>query len=227
MDYLRAFSAMVFCTLLSATAHAALVSEDSSFGTGTLTLDTDTGLQWLDVFVGSTLGTSSSTSFNSYNDVKSMMGSGGALEGYRYATRDELETLLFSSAGIDPVTSQNGSPTSTDSQRMEQLFALTDYTRGGGFGANYWEILDAVFEDPDTNSVSESVLKFSYSYGRYGDGTVSFRDPDVSSNEFLIYGHWLVKDNLMAAVDEPPMMALLGFVMLGISAATRRKWKQA
>lgn len=70
---------------LSLSANAAIVSIDSSFGADTITRDTATGLDWLDV---------TETLNLSYNEVTAQLGSGGAFEGYRYATEAELGTLI-------------------------------------------------------------------------------------------------------------------------------------
>lgn len=71
--------------ILSISGNAAIESLDSSFGTDTITRDTDTGLDWLDVTVTRGL---------SYNQVTAQMGAGGIYEGWRYATMAELDTLI-------------------------------------------------------------------------------------------------------------------------------------
>lgn len=70
---------------LSMSANAAIQSIDSSFGTDTITRDTATGLDWLDVTVTRGL---------SYNQVTAQMGSEGAYEGWRYATAAEFDQLI-------------------------------------------------------------------------------------------------------------------------------------
>jgi hypothetical protein len=69
-----------------------------------LFLDTTTGLQWLEFEHANAM---------SYNDVISQMGSGGTLEGYRYATSAEVLNL-FANQGIPNIgstTQANYAPT--------------------------------------------------------------------------------------------------------------------
>jgi len=69
---------------------AEITSRDSSYGADTLTLDSDTGLLWLDVTL--------STAY-SYNEILTELLPGGAFDGFRLATRDEVATL-WEHAGI-------------------------------------------------------------------------------------------------------------------------------
>ena len=83
---------------LSLTPHAvnaAILSLDSSFGSDTITRDTDTGLDWLDVTVTRGL---------SYNQVTAELGAGGTYEGYRYATMAELDALIVNFGYIAQTT---------------------------------------------------------------------------------------------------------------------------
>ncbi|HEX7036351.1 MAG TPA: hypothetical protein VF210_11280 [Pseudomonadales bacterium] len=61
-------------------------------GDGLLTLDTETGLEWLDW---------SYTINLSHADVASNFAPGGEFEGFRYATLSELVTL-YTNVGFDP-----------------------------------------------------------------------------------------------------------------------------
>ena len=65
--------------VLSTNVNAAIVD------LGSITRDTLTGIDWLDV---------TETRGMSYNDVTAQMGTGGALEGWRYATTTELDQLI-------------------------------------------------------------------------------------------------------------------------------------
>ncbi|WP_282605433.1 PEP-CTERM sorting domain-containing protein [Pelagibius sp. Alg239-R121] len=83
----------LFAGLSAQGAHAAFVSEGSSFGADTITRDTDTGLQWLDLT--ESLGLS-------VDEVAAEFGAGGLYEGFSYARGSDVETLFFTSAGITP-----------------------------------------------------------------------------------------------------------------------------
>lgn len=72
--------------LFSLSSNAAILSVDSTYGVDSITRDTDTGLDWLDVTVTSGL---------SFNEVSAQLGVGGAYEGYRYATLAELDQLII------------------------------------------------------------------------------------------------------------------------------------
>lgn len=75
---------MVFY-LASSIAYAGLIETNSSFGNSTAFVDSNTGLQWLDL----------SVTFNqSRDEVTSQMNVGGLYQGYRYATLDEVLALL-------------------------------------------------------------------------------------------------------------------------------------
>ena len=69
---------------------------DSEFGPGTITHDTDTGIDWLDL----TLTTS-----RSVNDITDQLVPGGEFEGFRYATTADI-TTLWTHAGIVNITTE-------------------------------------------------------------------------------------------------------------------------
>ena len=77
-------------------ANAELVSLDSDFGPGTITHDTETGIDWLDL----TLTTS-----RSVTDITAQLGAGGEFEGFRYATTADIATL-WTHAGIADITTE-------------------------------------------------------------------------------------------------------------------------
>ena len=70
---------------LSFSTSAAILSLDSSYGSGTITRDTTSGLDWLDVTVTRGL---------SYDQVLDEMAPGGAYTGWRYATVTDLNQLI-------------------------------------------------------------------------------------------------------------------------------------
>lgn len=78
-------------------ANAAIVSLDSGFGAGTITRDTNTGLEWLDLTV---------TTDQSYNDVVARI-NGGDLQGWAYATGTQFDALIGSFGG-QPMTCDSG-----------------------------------------------------------------------------------------------------------------------
>jgi hypothetical protein len=87
-------SIFLVCILWVGVAQAVLISEDSSYGPGSITFDTDTGLKWLDVTV--TYGQSTA-------DVESLLEPTGP---FRYATTSELcglSTSFFGAASCGDI----------------------------------------------------------------------------------------------------------------------------
>ena len=93
-----ALSFLAFSVFFSSPISAQVIEVDSVvFGPGTLTRDTVQGLDFLDL--GDTFG-------RSFQDVSSQLGSGGEFEGFRYATFDEIESLVsnYNSPATPPGT---------------------------------------------------------------------------------------------------------------------------
>ena len=93
-----ALSFLALSFLFSSPISAQVIEIDSDiFGPGTLTRDTVQGLDFLDL--EDTLG-------RSFQDVSSQLGSGGEFEGFRYATFDEIESLVsnYNSPATPPGT---------------------------------------------------------------------------------------------------------------------------
>jgi hypothetical protein len=107
---MRTISGRVFAVILIAAlfmlsgpaAHAALSARDwQTSGDGLLTLDTATGLQWLDVTVTQGL---------SWNTVTSQLGADGRFTGFRRPSDAELATF-WADAGIPDVVLAGATPT--------------------------------------------------------------------------------------------------------------------
>ncbi|MEM9387547.1 MAG: hypothetical protein AAGA68_21015 [Pseudomonadota bacterium] len=82
--------------VLCASAQAALVSQDSLYGRDSVTLDTDTGLLWLDW--SQTVGLSAEA-------VAAELGNGGLYAGFRFATNVEVGEL-WDNGGIVDLTAE-------------------------------------------------------------------------------------------------------------------------
>ena len=83
---------LTFC--FSITAHAALIETDWAVtNDAALTLDSNTGLEWLDITVTAGL---------SYNDVVAELGVGGAYEGFSFASSQQVAGL-FSAVGLGEI----------------------------------------------------------------------------------------------------------------------------
>ena len=97
---------------MASTAGAALfevTDPNAPGGAGNITRDDATGLDWLDLTASAGL---------SFNDVAGQFGSGQPFEGFRHATRAELETFFFTSAGITPGTQNPAEQALIDLQNL-------------------------------------------------------------------------------------------------------------
>ena len=93
-------------------ANATLLSKASSLGADTVTLDTSTGLEWLDLSV---------TYGESYLDVQSKLGAGGQYEGFHYAQWNEIFDVF--GAHSTP-SSTSGGTAYSDYSLFENALAL-------------------------------------------------------------------------------------------------------
>jgi hypothetical protein len=107
--------------LLSGQVNAAVISlGDSVFGANSITRDTQSGLDWLDV----TLSTN-----RSYVDVSSHFSVGGDYEGWRYASGLEFENFLFNYTGVDESSPYSKEFYSEGSSSIDGLIPLLGDTR--------------------------------------------------------------------------------------------------
>jgi len=202
---------------------------------GLLTIDTATGLEWLDV---------SATKGLSVNDI--LAGSGGWLgAGFRYADFGDLSTL-FTDGGMTPVADCGAtfgtigylyclSTEQSTGFKMAAMLGPTDIVLEsgrvitGGYvaptpcGTWHSQICDPTF-DKYTGSYTEYVRLYgsseSISYVNVSDGPVPLYRTD--------WGNWLVRE--ATPVPEPGTTALLmvGLAALGLSKKKRvaaRLWR--
>ena len=109
-------AAMAVALLLN-TAQATLVSGSSGFGANTITLDTATGLEWLDPSI---------TTNQSIDDILAKLAPGQQFSGFSYAT-DSALGRLFVDAGL-PTTSNPQSANAGDVTATSNLIALLGQT---------------------------------------------------------------------------------------------------
>ncbi|MFT4585431.1 MAG: hypothetical protein ACI915_004287 [Gammaproteobacteria bacterium] len=188
---------------VSLEASAALSSVDSSFGNNTLTHDSVSGLEWLDVAI---------TSGNSYDTVATQIGSGLIYEGFRFATRQEVYNL-WDNAGLAHYLTGTGSQPNGDVNTFAGFLGNT---------ANDGGCLSCVGPVGFT-AVESGVF---YQYGAYT--TSNFGPAPSVDNPFNagdnpvsnITGSWLVAAN---PVPVPVAVWLFGSGLIGLVGFARRK----
>lgn len=219
---------LVALALAAAPAQATLVSQsDGVFGADSVTLDTGTGLEWLDTNISAN---------RSFNDVSGQFGTGGDFQGWRYATGAEVLNLIASNT---TVLSGSGSNGSLD---LGSAFAFID-TLGV-------TLLESTMPGPNTFSNVMSTVGFyarglpgEYGLGSVGvdgvtDGTpgplfqnAQFGVGDVIGSspaenadlQFAVRGSWLVRaDEAPVQISEPGTLTLFGLFITAIALMRRR-----
>ena len=102
--------------LLSMQVNSAIISvDDSVFGTDSVTRDSVSGLDWLDITF---------TVNRSVADVSGQLGVGGEFEGWWYATGIEFEELLFNYTGVDSAPVYQTEEYTEGSDSIDELIKL-------------------------------------------------------------------------------------------------------
>lgn len=187
---------------------AILEADHPTFGVGSLTRDTSSGLDWLDL----TLSTN-----RSYADVASQFGAGGDFEGFRHATLGEV-LGLWDAAGI-----------TADTGPSAALFAPVDALQGL-VGVTWPDLLrsygisgtegGSAGPPEDCGGVPFTCYVTPALSSLDGQGSAwtheNLRDYIAEST----YGHWLVKPIPLPAAL--PLMGT-GLAVLGFLGWHRRK----
>lgn len=202
---------------LSFASHAELVSTDwKTAGDELATLDTETGIEWMDL---------SETDGLSINTVLSMTSAGGKFEGWRLPTEDEVLTLFDAAFTGTFVTGSNTSAPKFKEQILafHELFGYTSYNIDRAYGLYEQDDGDVVMIGVRNNET----VYFNFSEARY---STSF------SHDVL--GVLLVSDggDTISSIDDPslnimnpnspynvPIAGSGALALLALGAVGRRK----
>ena len=196
---------------LSSTSGAALIKQDlSNTGDGLLTLDSTTGLSWLNV---------SATVNHSYNDVISGYGGFVNTMGFRYATIAEVGQL-FSEAGVLQTGNwvwgywNFGNQGYVANSNLGALLGVTypfDGLTAGSYGIT------------GTTSVPGTHEYGLFLYNNHAD-YLALQDGGAVDDTYNVsyVGSFLVKDTNAAPVPEPSTELLVGVGMAGIAYFRKR-----
>lgn len=194
-------------------AQAALISvDDPVFGAGSVTRDTDTGLEWLDL---------TSSTGRSYDQVSVEFSVGGDFAGWRYGTESELNQLFFSSADI-PVGPHSPHGKLSD---LQSLVGITDVANSVSFG---------LYDDSTDGTEAEVVGSATLIIGVGGDGSLAeafiIADDLPPSEPDSSTGSWLVRVPAPPGgpIPEPTTLAIWSVLGgIGLVVGHRRRKRKA
>ncbi len=198
-------TAAAVLSFFSAQAHAGLVSLDSRFGPDTITLDTVTGLEWLDLPVVEGI---------SSWEMDLALRPGGRFEGFRLATPDDvcdLVTPLFRKTSCNQVLRTGR----LDYEPAKALVGLMGWSLPGGYGwlrgfidppreLNYhdaWGMSLGLWPGDDIAEMDYQMVPYPHD-GHIGDGI------------FLI--------RRAGSAPEPGAIFLVGIGLIGLIVGRRR-----
>lgn len=213
-------TALLASCLLAVSAQAALVSQDSEYGVDTITLDTETGLEWLDWDL--TLGLS-------FDEVSAELGTGGGYDGFRFATGDEV-AVLWANAGIVDIATEGpiGGEDFTAANYAPAI-ALVVLLGDTGLGGNLTEGLTAdAGSAPGSQVVAELQLctpaqpvPCRLLGAEFASALASLGPNDQPADQGSgIIGSALVRDAAVVPLPGASWLAISGFV--AVAARARR-----
>lgn len=203
--------------LASSQVHAALVSADSVYGVGSVTQDSATGLEWLDL---------TQTSNRSYNQI--LGGANGYLSnGFAVATLSQVE-LLMTHAGWDGIDASANSGSAANLAAVQLLISLLGQTGVSGtpgelaftegFALASASTLARQFSTISQNGVAGRVACTTSGYNTFANTDISGCRATFDQS-YGFAGVYLVRE--IANVPEPGTLALLGICLASLGLMRR------
>lgn len=187
----------------SIAANASLISlDDAGFGADSVTSDTESGLDWLDLNFSTGL---------SYNQLIAETSGGGMFDGFRLAEISEIQTL-FDAAGLPAIGS-----TTSDFGAVDALIDLIGSTSNQG---SFLQSLGITATPGEGSGHLVTGLDF-FTSGGIPFYVLTEGLTYANNTSFDTVGGWLVRD--VAAVPEPglPMLMFGGLMAIFVTRRMR------
>ena len=217
--FIRSFNRFILISLallgisISSVNAALMSADDAVFGIGSITRDTASGLEWLDLTKSSGI---------SYSYVSTRLGSGQEFDGWRYAASTDVETFFNNAGGTGPYTGAYGS----HQNWMVPLLALWGENAnfgGSGNGDSGGTRSLAILSDSAgpgfrwlTNIFYlDDLIRPSYAK--------IFNDSISEAYDQHNIGHALIRDAPLSTVPIPATIWLFGPALIGLVGFSKRK----
>lgn len=200
---------------LSTLSHSAAID---FIDNGYYTTDTISGLDWLDI---------TETTNKSLNYVTSQLGTGGAYEGWRYATGDEVLNMAYNYTEFNFVVIGTAyhAPTGAFTGLLDLIGTTTTNT------SLKYETLRGLIADINLdNGLHYSSTIYNYTYPALSNSSVAPYTSTASSDlAFSALGSFLVRDNggAISAVPIPAAVLLFAPALLGFLGLRHKRRVQS
>lgn len=192
----------LFFLFFSVNTYSAIISvDDSVFGVNSITRDTASGIEWLDLTISQGM---------SYNSVLANLEIGGQFEGWRFATSNEVRVFFFK-LGLPSIN------TALYSTVFEENIANISELLGTTFGDNNsseYGVYGYVFDDIDPFTQTSMAVKQAN-----GISVINHTLPAHKTLNLSHFGSFLVQNY---KVSEPPVITILMFGFLIFLRTTNR-----